>query len=161
MALTPNNQSLLDAFYSRWNHFIDNNLSHDNTNNNTDILSLQAECDDWHRKFVDSQNKIKQLQGKLDHIHAVINQTTPTKANKLYQQAPRVNQNNTRFNNAKQTNYLELDDYMTSLDDESLNKLSTAQLMQRLRAHKLEWKGLKHELIERWKVYNSSSEYIS
>ena len=48
-------------------------------------------------------------------------------------------------------NYLQLDHYMTSLDDKSLNKLSTAQLMQRLRAHDLEWKGLKHELIQRWK----------
>ena len=51
------------------------------------------------------------------------------------------------------TNYLELDDYMTALDDKSLNKLTTAQLMQRLKAHNLEWKGLKHELVERWKDY--------
>ena len=53
----------------------------------------------------------------------------------------------------KLTNYLKLDDYMTSLDDKSLNKLTTAQLMQRLKAHNLEWKGLKHELIKRWKDY--------
>ena len=56
-------------------------------------------------------------------------------------------------NKVQKTNYLELDEYMIAFDDKSLNKLTTAQLMQRLRAHNLEWKGLKHELVERWKDY--------
>ena len=50
-------------------------------------------------------------------------------------------------------NYLELHDYMISIDTKSLNKLNTAQLMQRLRANNLEWKGLKNELIQRWRNY--------
>lgn len=53
-------------------------------------------------------------------------------------------------------NFLALDEYMISMDDESLNRLSTAQLMQRLRAHNLEWKGMKHELIQRWKSFKLS-----
>merc|ERR1712113_880575 len=64
--------------------------------------------------------------------------------------------NNSQLNtgNAKEIiNYLELDDYMTALDDKSLNKLTTAQLMQRLKSHNLPYKGLKHELIQRWKSY--------
>ena len=52
--------------------------------------------------------------------------------------------------------YLKLDDYMVSIDYDSLNKLTTAQLMQRLRANNLECTGLKHELIERWRNYKLS-----
>ena len=52
--------------------------------------------------------------------------------------------------------YLELDDYMTALDYVSLNKLSTAMLMQRLKSHGLPYRGLKHELIQRWKEYKES-----
>ena len=67
--------------------------------------------------------------------------------------------NRSKYNNNnnnivdKRINYLKLDDYMITIDDESLNKLSTAQLMQRLRAHNLSTKGLKHELIQRWKTF--------
>ena len=65
---------------------------------------------------------------------------------------------NTKTTTRKKANYLALDDYMTSLDDKSLNKLTTAQLMQRLRANNLEWKGLKHELVERWKTFKSKEK---
>merc|ERR1712228_822824 len=75
-----------------------------------------------------------------------------------------VNNNNTNNNNVnfasdlsvlsnKRINYLELDDYMTAVDDKSLNKLTTAQLIQRLRSNGLDYKGLKHQLIQRWKKY--------
>ena len=53
----------------------------------------------------------------------------------------------------KRINYLELDDWMISLDDASLNRLTTAQLIQRLRSNGLDYKGMKHELIERWKKF--------
>ena len=53
----------------------------------------------------------------------------------------------------KRINYLELDDWITSLDDASLNRLTTAQLIQRLRSNGLDYKGMKHELIERWKKF--------
>lgn len=66
--------------------------------------------------------------------------------------------NNILTRNNKKKNYLELDHYMTCLDDVSLNKLTTAQLMQRLRAHNLQWKGLKHELIARWKSFKSNDK---
>eukprot|EP01084_Bolivina_argentea_P040322 74532_1 len=56
----------------------------------------------------------------------------------------------------KRINYLQLDQYMIQLDEKSLNLLTTAQLMQRLRCHGLAYKGLKHELIERWKNYKLS-----
>ena len=50
-------------------------------------------------------------------------------------------------------NYLQLDDWMTSLKDTSLNRLTTAQLIQRLKSNGLDYKGMKHELIHRWKTY--------
>ena len=83
--------------------------------------------------------------------------------NKLHHNQHNLNQDLPSFHatpsqNAKATNYLELDDYMTSLDDKSLNKLTTAQLMQRLKAHNLEWRGLKHELIKRWRDYKSKEQ---
>ena len=59
------------------------------------------------------------------------------------------------------TDYLELDDFMTALDDQSLNRLSTAQLMQRLKSHGLPYRGLKHELIARWKEYKMKEKDIA
>ena len=58
------------------------------------------------------------------------------------------------------TNYLELDDYMILLDDASLNKLTTAQLMQRLKSHGLEYKAFKHVLIKRWQNYKYIEQKI-
>lgn len=54
---------------------------------------------------------------------------------------------------SRSKNYLTLDPWMIALDYESLNKLSTAQLMQRLKSHRQPYKGLKHELIERWRAF--------
>ena len=54
-------------------------------------------------------------------------------------------------------NYLELDDYMRAVDYESLNKLTTAQLMQRLKSKGLPFRGMmKDELIEKWQKYKES-----
>ena len=54
-------------------------------------------------------------------------------------------------------NYLELDDYMMAVDYESLNKLTTAQLMQRLKSKGLPFRGMmKDELIERWQKCKQS-----
>ena len=49
---------------------------------------------------------------------------------------------------------------MITIDDESLNKLTTAQLMQRLRAHNLSTKALKHELIARWKTFKMKEQSV-
>jgi len=53
-------------------------------------------------------------------------------------------------------NYLELEAHMTAMDEQSLNKLSTAQLIQRLRAHGQPFRGLKHDLVQRWQTYKQT-----
>jgi len=53
----------------------------------------------------------------------------------------------------KPKSILSLDPWMIALDYESLSKLTTAQLMQRLKSHNLPHRGLKHELIERWRTF--------
>eukprot|EP01084_Bolivina_argentea_P283830 486212_1 len=64
-----------------------------------------------------------------------------------------VNDEVEEFCGDRRINYLELDDYMINIDDQSLNKLTTAQLIQRLKSHNLPINGFKRELIERWKSY--------
>mmetsp|Transcript_42467 Transcript_42467/g.70075 ORF Transcript_42467/g.70075 Transcript_42467/m.70075 type:complete len:205 (-) Transcript_42467:102-716(-) len=64
-----------------------------------------------------------------------------------------------RDDRRQKNDYLKLEGYMTSMDETSLKKLSTAQIMQRLRANGLEWKtGLRHELIDRWQKFNVEKE---
>ena len=69
-----------------------------------------------------------------------------------------TNRNSIHSQRPKPKNYLSLDPWMTALDDESLNKLSTAQLMQRLKSHGLPHRGLKHELIERWRTFKTQQK---
>ncbi len=47
---------------------------------------------------------------------------------------------------------------MTSLDDKSLNKLTTAHLMQRLKSNGLSTRGLKQDLLLRWKQYKLNQQ---
>ena len=51
-------------------------------------------------------------------------------------------------------NYLALDEYIILVDDESLSKLTPAQLMQWLRSQNVSFKGLlMHKLIEKWQQF--------
>lgn len=52
---------------------------------------------------------------------------------------------------------------MVSFDNKALNKLSTAQLMQRLKTYNLSIKGYRYQLMERWQIFKlkQSAGYFS
>eukprot|EP01084_Bolivina_argentea_P283829 486210_1 len=88
------------------------------------------------------------LSGHISNVHTSRKSVTQKRWNNVI-----VNDETEEFCGDKRINYLELDDYMINIDDQSLNKLTTAQLIQRLKSHNLPINGFKRELIERWKSY--------